>query len=70
MFYRFHRRMPHIRFCQTATRSRKEKTMTLSKKHVTVIWDFPVRLFNIGRKKLTKIIRERSDEDEGKWLNG
>ena len=44
--------------------------MTLTKKRFTVIWDFPVRLFNIGRKKITKIVRERSAEDEGRWLNG
>lgn len=43
--------------------------MTSSNKLLTVIWDFPMRIFNIGREKLTKIFADRP-EDEGRWLNG
>ena len=43
--------------------------MTSSKKLATVIWDFPVRIFNIGREKLAQIFADRP-EDEGRWLNG
>lgn len=34
-----------------------------------VIWDFPVRLFNIGRDKFAKIVRDRA-QAEARWLNG
>ena len=47
----------------------KGRTMTSSKKLATVIWDFPVRIFNIGREKLAQFFANRPD-DEGRWLNG
>jgi hypothetical protein len=44
-------------------------TMTALTKRISVIWDFPVMVFNMGREKLEKIFANR-DEDEGRWLNG
>jgi hypothetical protein len=35
----------------------------------TVIWDFPVRIFNMAREKIAKVIADRAQADE-RWLNG
>jgi hypothetical protein len=35
----------------------------------TVIWDFPVRVFNMTREKIAKVIADRAEADE-RWLNG
>jgi hypothetical protein len=43
--------------------------MTSLTKLISVIWDFPVMVFNMAREKLAKIFAN-SDEDEGRWLNG
>jgi len=34
-----------------------------------VIWDFPVRIFNMAREKIAKLIADRAEADE-RWLNG
>lgn len=34
-----------------------------------VIWDFPVMLFNKGRKKIRATIRNRENK-QARWLNG
>ena len=36
---------------------------------VTVIWDFPVRIFNTVRERIEKFARDRALADE-RWLNG
>jgi hypothetical protein len=33
------------------------------------MWDFPVRIFNIGREKIAKKKADRALADE-RWLNG
>jgi len=35
----------------------------------TVIWDFPVRIFNTLREKIERFARDRALADE-RWLNG
>ncbi|MGC4009580.1 MAG: hypothetical protein QM805_11685 [Pseudomonas sp.] len=34
-----------------------------------VMWVFPQKLFNIGREKIAKIVRDRA-QSEARWLNG
>ena len=36
---------------------------------VNVIWDLTVRLFNIGRDKIVKAMRDRAQSD-ARWMNG
>lgn len=43
--------------------------MTALIRHMSVIWELPVMIFNIGRDLLAKIFSDRP-EDEGRWLNG
>jgi len=40
-----------------------------SKTLTSVIWDFPVRIFNMAREKIAKVIADRASADE-RWLNG
>jgi hypothetical protein len=47
---------------------KKGKTMT-PKTVAHVIWDFQVRVFNIGRRKVEQKLRERAQKEE-RWLNG
>ena len=39
------------------------------KMNMHVMWDFPVRTFNMARRKIAKIIADRALADE-RWLNG
>jgi len=51
-----------------STNFQKGKTVTQNT-HIHVIWDFPVMLFNIGRKKFRKYVADRENQ-EARWLNG
>ncbi|MDB5525710.1 MAG: hypothetical protein JWM58_3473 [Rhizobium sp.] len=69
MVYRTFRLMAYIHPRQIHNRPKKKgKTMT-PKMNMHVIWDFPVRVFNIVREKIAKIIADRAQAD-GRWLNG
>lgn len=52
----------------TPTQTKKGKTMA-PKTLTNVIWDFPVRIFNIAREKFERFARDRALADE-RWLNG
>ena len=69
MFYRYSRLWGYIGIRQMQRNPiRKGKTVT-SKRSIHVIWDFPMKFFNIGRKKIAKKLRERAQSEE-RWLNG
>jgi hypothetical protein len=69
MIYRFLRLGGYIVIVSnTPAQTKKGKTMA-PKTLTTVIWDFPVRIFNIARKKIDTFARDRALADE-RWLNG
>jgi hypothetical protein len=70
MVYRPRQTFLHIHPCQMQRKPDQEgTTMTALIRHMSVIWELPVMIFNIGRDLLAKIFSDRP-EDEGRWLNG
>jgi hypothetical protein len=69
MVYRPFRVAGYICPCQRDSNPEKKGKTMAQKTLITVIWDFPMRIFNMARKKIEKILADRAHAEE-RWLNG